>query len=144
MGLTRLAAIIHFVLFFANSVGAQEGFDIRLDSSMSLHVTRQGETVHVTPDGEDYADMMAQVCTAMKLSIDSGDCLIYPFVTTALKDGPGAVATREEGNNMIIYDRRLSPLVGYQGALGIVAHEVGHHYCGHLGIRPTVRGAGHK
>ncbi len=36
-----------------------------------------------------------------------------------------------DGNKVIIYDRRLSDLVGYSGAFGILAHEVAHHYCRH-------------
>lgn len=43
-----------------------------------------------------------------------------------------ALATTCDGLKLIVYDRKLTPLVGYTGALAIISHELGHHYCGHL------------
>ena len=74
--------------------------------------------------------MLWEACRALKLEIKAGECLIYPFTTFNLKQG--AVATVEDGNDVIVYDRTLSPRVGYSGAMGIIAHELGHHYCRHL------------
>src|SRR5688572_6447957 len=56
------------------------------------------------------------------------DCLIY----TMNGDVSNALAVIVDGNKVIIYDHRLSSIVGsYQGALGILAHEIAHHFCQH-------------
>lgn len=46
--------------------------------------------------------------------------------------GGNAIATILNGNRVVVYDRKLSPIVGSTGAMAIIAHELGHHYCGHI------------
>ncbi|MER8753297.1 hypothetical protein NKH57_29425 [Mesorhizobium sp. M1050] len=43
------------------------------------------------------------------------------------------MATVVDGNRVIVYDRKLSAIVGAEGAEMIIAHELGHHHCHHLG-----------
>ncbi|MEI5682754.1 hypothetical protein AAAK29_31195 [Mesorhizobium sp. CCNWLW179-1] len=110
---------------------AQEGMVIDLSSSSpALHfpIGIDGKKVRVVPAFEDYAFMLEDVCTAMKLTGD--DCMIYPMNA---KLGGNAIATIEDGNRIIVYDRELSPEIGYEGAMAVIGHELGHHYCGHIG-----------
>lgn len=80
----------------------------------------------------DYYDMMSQVCDAMGLSVESGDCNIFALITRRLTRHPNAIAIVYEGNKVIVYDRRFSRQLGYSGAIAIIGHEIGHHYCRHL------------
>jgi hypothetical protein len=72
--------------------------------------------------------MLFDLCDALKLS--GKECAIFPMNA---KLGGNALATIVDGNPIIVYDRELSAQVGYQGAEMIIAHELGHHRCGHLG-----------
>ncbi|WP_354061161.1 hypothetical protein [Devosia sp. 2618] len=101
------------------------------DSSPALHMPVGNRLDEVEPAFEDYAYMLFDVCNAMGLTSD--ECMIYPL-NGAL--GGNAIATIEDGNRVIVYDRELSPLIGSDGAEMVVAHEVAHHFCGHLGT-PT-------
>lgn len=49
--------------------------------------------------------------------------------------GKNAIATIFDGEMLIVYGRELSPDIGYDGALGVMAHELGHHFCGHFSRR---------
>lgn len=73
--------------------------------------------------------MLFDVCDAMSLSIDD-EFLIYPMNAEL---GGNAIATVLDENRLIVYDRNLSPIAGYNGARMIIAHELAHHYCKHLG-----------
>lgn len=114
-----------------NVVAAQEeGSVVDLsENSPALHfpIGRSGKQVHVVPAFEDYAYMLEDVCDAMGLDFDN--CKIYPMNAEI---GGNAIATILDGNKVIIYDRTLSPLVGYTGAMAIIAHELGHHFCNHM------------
>jgi hypothetical protein len=123
------------MLFFFGCVGssvAGEGITIRLDEdSPALHFPIGNKIVQIDPAFEDYSFMMFDVCDAMKLSKD--ECTIFPMNGDL---GGNAIATIFHGNRLIIYDRKLSPLVGATGAMAVIAHELGHHFCGHIG-RPA-------
>jgi hypothetical protein len=73
--------------------------------------------------------MLFDLCDAMGVSV-SDQCNILPM-NAAL--GGNAIATVQDGNRIIVYDRELSPKVGYAGAMMILGHELGHHFCHHLG-----------
>jgi len=118
-----------------SSVSAQEeeaeGMIVDLsESSPALHfpIGINGKQVPVVPAFEDYAFMLEDVCNAMELTVEDG-CNIFPMNADL---GGNAIATVLEGNKVIVYDRQMSPDIGYEGAMAIMAHELGHHYCGHL------------
>ena len=98
------------------------------EKNPGVHMLYDHAMVKIEPAFEDYSFMMFDVCDAMKLTGD--DCMIYPMNGEI---GGNAIATVEDGNKIIVYDRRLSTIVGADGAEVIIAHEVAHHYCGHLG-----------
>jgi hypothetical protein len=105
---------------------AEEGFEVTIGKdAKAFHIPLGNKRVKITPAFEDYSDMVEDVCNS--LSIPTSDCLLY----TMNGEVSNALATIIDGNKVIIYDRRLSDLVGYEGAFGIVAHEVAHHYCRH-------------
>lgn len=119
------------VVMLATPATAEEGVVIDLSSSSpALHfpIGIEGKQVHVIPAFEDYAYILWDACDAMKLS--SEECLIYPMNADL---GGNAIATIESGNRVIVYDRQLSPKLGYEGAMAVISHELGHHYCRHIG-----------
>ena len=77
---------------------------------------------------EDYQFMVFDACEAMGLPYDEV-CTTYPLMGDI---GMNALATTCSGVPKIVYDRRLSSHVGYAGAQAILAHELGHIWCGHL------------
>ncbi|MBB3216807.1 hypothetical protein FHW72_001878 [Ochrobactrum sp. RC6B] len=101
------------------------------EDSPALHfpIGMSGKQVLVVPAFEDYAFMLEDACNAMKLTVEDG-CNILPMNADL---GGNAIATILDGSQVIIYDRQMSPEAGYDGAMAIIAHELGHHYCGHLG-----------
>ncbi|NKL24852.1 hypothetical protein GFM07_39030 [Rhizobium leguminosarum bv. viciae] len=86
------------------------------------------QNVFITPAFEDYSYILFDLCDAMNLKVSEG-CNIYPMNGSI---GKNAIATIEDGNRVIVYDRELSPLVGYPGAMMIIGHELGHHFCHHI------------
>ena len=109
---------------------AEDGVELHLGKdSPALHMPIGDQIVFATPAFEDYMEMFFDLCDAMELKI-GGECQIYPMNGEI---GLNAIATEAEGNRLIVYDRRLSPEVGYTGAMMILGHELGHHYCHHLG-----------
>lgn len=92
--------------------------------------------VSAYPAFEDYAFMLFDVCDAVGFPLEGEDCLIYPMNASI---GGNALATIVDGNKVIVYDRELSPLIGYEGAEMIIAHELGHHHCGHIGTKVNPR-----
>lgn len=109
---------------------AEDGVQLHLGKdSPALHMPSGDQDVFAVPAFEDYMYMFFDLCDAMELKI-GGECQIYPMNAEI---GLNAIATEQEGNRIIVYDRRLSPEVGYTGAMMIIGHELGHHYCHHLG-----------
>lgn len=85
-----------------------------------------GRLVFIEPAFEDYMFMLFDICDAMKI-----DYCSYPLLMGDL--GFNAMAARiEDVGDVIIYDRKLSLLVGGDGAEAIIAHELAHIKCGHL------------
>lgn len=99
-----------------------------------LHLPIGNGSLQVRPAHEDYADMLMQVCKSMGLNVTRGECQIFPLTTAQLS--AGALATVADGNDVIIYDTTLSSRIGYAGAVGVMGHELGHHYCRHLSKPP--------
>ncbi len=109
---------------------AEDGAEVRIDEkSPALHMVVGKLIVYAVPAFEDYTEMFFALCDAMELKI-ADECKIFPMNADL---GLNAIATEHDGNRLIVYDRRLSPEVGYEGAMTIIAHELGHHYCHHLG-----------
>lgn len=82
------------------------------------------------PAFEDYTFMLFDACDAWGLTIEKG-CDIFPMMG-AIKWN--AVAAICDGNKVIVYDRRISPSIGYDGAQAVIAHELGHLVCNHLAM----------
>lgn len=97
----------------------------------TIHLVWNREAIAIVPVFEDYSHMLFEACTAMGLDVGKGneECTIYPMMGNLSFN---ALATTCDGSKLIVYDRKLSALVGHTGALAIFAHELGHHYCGHL------------
>jgi hypothetical protein len=104
------------------------------EDAKSIHMPVGNRNVWIEPAFEDYASMLFDVCDAMKISTD--ECLIYPMNGDL---GGNAIATIVDGNSLVVYDRTLSTILGYEGAMAVIAHEVGHHYCGHIDRPPDTK-----
>jgi hypothetical protein len=102
-------------------------------SSPALHFPVGPKNVEVEPAFEDYGFMLFDACDAMRLTAD--ECMIFPMNGDL---GGNAIATILDGNRVIIYDHELSSMLsgGYAAAMAVMAHELGHHYCEHIGA-PT-------
>lgn len=72
--------------------------------------------------------MLFDACDAWGGLLDE-ECQIFPLMGEI---GFNAAATVCDENAVIVFDRRLSTHVGYEGAQALIAHELGHHVCGHL------------
>ena len=103
---------------------AQEGMVVDLSQTRAIHLPLGDTTVEMVPAFEDYAAMMFDVCSAMSVQCD-----VYPMNADL---GGNAIATEVDGNLVIVYDRNLSEALGYEGAIGVIGHEIGHLYCGHI------------
>jgi hypothetical protein len=75
---------------------------------------------------EDYWFFVEDVCNALLIS----PCDIY------VRNGAinNAVFLKYDGNDTIIYDRRLSEKIGLEGAIAVIAHEIGHYHCRKIGM----------
>ncbi|MDC1297648.1 hypothetical protein N8Z37_05120 [Octadecabacter sp.] len=132
-----LIARLYFVfLFFGLSslpqhVGAETCIDVQDTSGIPtpVYIDSDGSLYMLEPAFEDYSYMLYDACFAWDIPLESG-CSIYPMMGAINRN---ALATTCNGNKIIIYDRRLSPNLGYIGAQAVIAHELGHHICGHLG-----------
>lgn len=138
---TALAqAVLVVALLFASGglALADEGTVLKLDKSGSLHFREGSGEIEVEPAFEDYMNMMFDVCDAMGMTIQSGECAIDPLNGNVAAGGV-AYEDKEHGK-VLIFNRTLSPKVGYSGAVSIIAHEIGHHYCGHIHKGPSMKG----
>lgn len=134
--IAALAILSILSLPCADAAIADDGVKLNLGkNSPALHMPVGDQIVIATPAFGDYSEMLFDLCDAMKLKIED-ECSIYPMNAEI---GLNAIATEQEGNRIIIYDRRLSPEVGYEGAMMIIGHELGHHYCHHIGRKPDPR-----
>lgn len=130
METARIFILSGMLAALATPALAEDGVSLNLGkNSPALHMPIGDEIVFAVPAFEDYLEMMFDLCDAMELKIGA-ECQIYPMNAMI---GSNAIATIAGGNRVIVYDRRLSPLVGYTGAMTIIAHELGHHFCRHLG-----------
>ena len=121
---TRAALALTYLVLLLPPSGAQERFDP--STAPQYHAPPSFDGILIEPAFEDYAFMLFDVCDALEVGADA--CMIYPMMGRI----GNAVATVIDGNRVIIYDRTLSDLVGHDGAQAIIAHELGHHFCGHL------------
>lgn len=126
-----LAIALAAALTILTPAHAGDEVEVDFDQVPALHIPLGKRVVSARPAFEDYAFMLFDVCDALSLEGDA--CLIYPLNASL---GGNAVATIFDGNRVIIYDRELSPLIGYEGAEMIIAHELAHHHCGHVGTAP--------
>ena len=144
----RLVALA--LMLFVSAASAQEaeegsedvqqpgtGTIVRLGTdAKGLHVLVMGQEIEIFPAFEDYAYTLYDACEAMGLKVGKGPCDVFPM-NGAIKRN--AMATEIDAGRVdhvlqqaIIYDRELSQDFGYEGAQGVIAHELGHIYCGHL------------
>lgn len=84
--------------------------------------------VPLEPSFEDYTFMLYDTCDAVGLG--EGECL-YPTLMGDIGFNAAAALCPPDWE-VIIYDRRLSSLIGGGGAEIVIAHELGHIRCGHL------------
>ncbi len=84
--------------------------------------------VPLEPAFEDYVFMLYDTCDAVGLQ--GGECL-YPTLMGDIGFNAVAVPCPPDWQ-VIIYDRRLSSIIGGGGAEIVIAHELGHIRCGHL------------
>lgn len=90
------------------------------------------ELIALEPAFEDYAYMLEEACAVWGLEYDSG-CNINPLMGEIhLNAYATTCGMNSKASKVIIYDRRLSSIVGGDGAQAIIAHELAHHVCGHL------------
>jgi Zn-dependent protease with chaperone function len=116
--------------FVSLPMAAQDGMRIDFSEVPTVHFPAGDLIVSAYPAFEDYSFMLFDICDALGLAIGTGECLIYPMNASL---GGNALATIVDGNKLIVYDRELSLQVGSGGAEMIIAHELGHHQCRHLG-----------
>jgi hypothetical protein len=130
VGSAQRALCIFLGLGFATmNAAAQDGVLLHLGKdSPALHMPVGDQNVVAEPAFEDYTDMLFDLCDAVGLDVKDG-CNIYPMNASL---GGNAIATVQDGNRIIVYDRTLSREIGYGGAMMVIAHELGHHYCHHL------------
>lgn len=125
------AVAVSLIALFASVAAAfaDDGTVVDFAKLPTMHfpIGVDGKSVLVTPAFEDYAFTMFDACDAMHLTGD--DCTIFPMNADL---GGNAIATILDGSRVIVYDRELSQKVGYEGAMAIMSHELGHHYCRHL------------
>ena len=99
-----------------------------------------GSLFALEPAFEDYSFMLFDACEVWGKAIETG-CDIFPMMGDI---NWNAVATKCDSNKVIVYDRRISPSIGYKGAQAVMAHELGHHLCNHLGAPSTDLRHSHK
>lgn len=132
-----LRARLYFVLLLIGSsllaqhAGAETCIEVQDTSGIPapVYIDRDGSLYMLEPAFEDYSYMLYDACFAWDIPLESG-CSIYPMMGAINRN---ALATTCNGHKVIIYDRRISPNLGYIGAQAVIAHELGHHICGHLG-----------
>jgi hypothetical protein len=124
----RFVAFLLLSTLLSGYALAQDGMDIDFDEVPTLHFPAGRHIVSAYPAFEDYMFMFFDICDAMGFSVEN-ECQIYPMNADI---GGNALATVVDGNRVIVYDRRLSAIVGAEGAEMIIAHELGHHHCRHL------------
>lgn len=126
----RICALALALAALPGAALAEDGVVVHLGKdSPALHMPVGKQDVFAVPAFEDYMYMFFDLCDAMELKV-SDECKIFPMNASI---GKNAIATVQDGNRLIVYDRELSPLVGGDGAMMVIAHELGHHYCRHLG-----------
>lgn len=85
--------------------------------------------IPLEPAFEDYTFMLYDTCEAVGL-VGGGECM---YLTLMGDIGFNAAATMCPPDwAAIVYDRRLSGIIGGGGAEIVIAHELGHIECGHL------------
>ena len=129
--LKSVIIIVGLTILFSHVVAADDRVMIDLGAkTRSMHPQPQTGKIPIEPAFEDYSYMLFDNCKAAEIN-----CMVYPM----MGELNNAVAfINGEGLRIIVYDRRLSPKIGYQGAQAVIAHELGHHYCQHLGKRAGI------
>lgn len=75
---------------------------------------------------EDYWYFVEDICTSINVKCDFyiRDAKIKNASALIYKDNTG-------DTKVVVYDRTLGAEVGLVGAVALLAHEIGHHVCGH-------------
>ncbi|MEX0969330.1 MAG: hypothetical protein WD046_02660 [Paracoccaceae bacterium] len=135
--------VICLALFFVVPIQASAEACVMVvdsDGVQTPTLVYNGGLYTLEPAFEDYNYMLFDACNAWGATIETG-CDIYPMMG-AIKWN--AVATICDGNKVIVYDRRISANIGYEGAQAVIAHELGHHFCNHLSVSSLDTDESHK
>lgn len=100
------------------------------DETRTLHPQPMVGEIPIEPAFEDYMFMLFDTCEAAGIK-----CSIYPMMGAIYN---AAAFQDAAGNRIVVFDRELSPRLGYFGASAAIAHEIGHHYCLHLSDRRSI------
>lgn len=95
--------------------------------------TSELSTIPLQPAFEDYVFMLDDACAAWGFG-PSDECGIVALMGDV---GLNAFATTCDGTPAIVYNRKLTSIVGGDGAEFVVAHELGHHFCRHIAHGPV-------
>lgn len=100
------------------------------DATRTMHPSPSVGRIPIFPAFEDYVFMVFDICSAVGI-----DCDFIPMNGEI----DNAIAYRGDfGEKIIVYERRFSPTIGFNGAQVVIAHEMGHHHCGHLSTRSGI------
>lgn len=100
------------------------------DATRTMHPSPSVGRIPIFPAFEDYSFMVFDICSAVGIVCD--------FIPMN-GEIDNAIAYRGDfGEKIIVYERRFSPTIGYDGAQIVIAHEMGHHHCGHLSTRSGI------
>lgn len=135
-------SLAYVTIFLSLSVQASAESCVMVADTKSVPtptIIYDGGLFTLEPAFEDYSFMLFDACEAWEMTIEKG-CDIYPMMG-AIKWN--ALATVCDGNKVIVYDRRISPRIGYDGAQAVIAHELGHHLCNHLTVSKAASDESH-
>lgn len=117
------------ILAFAICVGPTASMgQVCVEVGTSLYFTGDGKFARLEPAFEDYVFMLDDACSARGFTAKD-ECGIITLMGDV---GLNALATYCDDIPVIIYNRELSGIIGGDGAEFVIAHELGHHVCGHV------------
>jgi len=99
----------------------------RLEDGTFNLIYRQ-DLLEATVASEDYRLLIAAACKAMNISEE--DCDITPMFVPI---GENAIAGECDSAKVILFDPNIVDFFGPSGTKFAIYHEIGHHFCGHLG-----------
>lgn len=125
-------AVLGGTLFLAGTSRlSDQSIEIDLgDVTRTMHPLPSVGRIPIFPAFEDYLFMVSDICSAVGIDCD--------FIAMNGEIHNAITYRGEFGERIIVYERRFSPTIGYDGAQVVIAHEMGHHHCGHLSTRSGI------